>query len=216
MLNVKRTVAAGTLAALAASLAMTASADATTYYACVKKRGGRIRLVSRAAKCKRSERKISFNSAGVPGKNGVNGRNGLNGKNGASGLNGTNGANGTNGTTGFTSTLPKGESEVGTWGALPNGTTAGYSAISFNIPLANAPAVTITEANGEPPKPPCLGTVAKPTAESGHLCVYIDTSHFGGSVGLLDPATGKETAETYGTLVAVVGAPMDGTWAVTG
>ncbi len=162
-----------------------------------------MRLVARGAHCKRSERKISFNSTGSPGKNGLNGRNG------------TNGTNGTNGATGFTTTLPKGQSEMGTWGALSTGSTAGYSAISFTIPLAAAPAVTVTEATSEGPKPPCAGTVARPTAEAGHLCIYIDTRHFGGSVGVLDPVTGEAGAETFGTLVSVFFAPMDGTWAVT-
>lgn len=210
MQNLRRLASAGTVAALLATLTVAASADGATYYACVKKKGGAIRLVAARAHCKRSERKISFDSTGAPGKNGTNGRDGRDGRDGANGVNGTNGA------TGFTSTLPKGQSEMGTWGALPNGAAAGYSAISFTIPLASAPAVTVTEATPEGPKPPCLGTVAKPTAEPGHLCIYIDTRHFGGSVGTLDPVTGEEGAEAFGTLVSVSFSAMDGTWAVTG
>jgi len=122
-----RTAGIGALGALLVALAIPPSAGAATYYACVKKKGGAIRLVSRHTKCRRSERKISFNSEGVRGRNGLNGRNG---KIGANGVNGTNGANGTNGTTGFTATLPKGQTETGTWGAISPVPGAAYSAIS--------------------------------------------------------------------------------------
>ena len=129
----KRTAGAGTLGALLAALAVAPSADAATYYACVKKKSGAIRIVSRRTKCRRNEQKISFNSTGISGRNGANGRNGNNGKNGA------NGTNGTNGTTGFTSTLPKGATEEGTWAVLiPTPNTGDVAAVRFKIPMAAA------------------------------------------------------------------------------
>jgi hypothetical protein len=107
--------------ALLASLATAANAGATTYYACVKKRGGALRIVAASTRCKRIERKISFNSTGVPGRNG---RNGNNGRNGANGINGANGARGETGPAGsgattFTTTVPQGT--TATLATLGNG-----------------------------------------------------------------------------------------------
>ena len=71
------------------------AAPAATIYACQKKKGGAIRIVSSKTKCKKSsEKKISWATTGPAGKNGANGTNG------ASGTNGTNGSNGAGGATG--------------------------------------------------------------------------------------------------------------------
>jgi hypothetical protein len=67
----RRAASAGVAGALLAMLAIAPSAHATTYYACAKKKGGALRAVSRTTKCKRSERKIAFNSKGLPGKPGI-------------------------------------------------------------------------------------------------------------------------------------------------
>jgi hypothetical protein len=204
------------LGALLVALAVAPGAGAATYYACVKKKTGAIRLVARSARCRRSERKISFNSEGPRGRNGLNGRNGKNGTNGTNGANGANGTNGANGATGFTTTLPKGQTEQGTWGAIAPNPGSAYSAISFNIPLATAPATLVTEATGEPPPPACPGTFAKPTAASGQLCIYINTANITGSVDTVDPVTLMFGAETFGTLVKVTNGTANGSWAVTG
>jgi hypothetical protein len=96
-----------------------------------------------------------------------------------------------NGTTGFTETLPSGKTEQGNWAAA--GTPAGFGAagggllapISFVIPLAAAPEPLVigpeggegeaneAEAvkNGE-----CTGTVAKPGAAAGKLCIFVQAS----------------------------------------
>jgi hypothetical protein len=208
----------GAVGALLATLAMAPNAQAATYYACVKKKGGSIRIVSKATKCKRSERKISFNSEGAPGRNGLNGRNG---KNGAKGINGTNGANGTNG---FTTTLPKGATEEGTWAvAIWTAKTGAFSAISFNIPLATAPAVNVI-AKGAPSTAACPGKVAAPAAASGNLCIYTSTSSNIAELSVDDPAFEGgilNHASPWGTTVqaaagATVPAVAYGTWAVTG
>jgi hypothetical protein len=212
-----KTAGAGVTGALLAALAVAPSANAATYYACVKKKGGSIRIVSRTTKCKTSERKISFNSQGPPGRNGLNGRNG---KNGANGKNGT---NGTNGTTGFTSTLPKGATEEGTWAvAIPTPKTGAFSPISFNIPLATAPTVNVI-AKGGASTPSCPGKVAAPAAASGSLCVYtstndnitmsvIDPSLEGGALGKAGPWGAVLNPFTEATAPGVA----YGTWAVTG
>lgn len=75
----------GLLATVGASLLLIAlgtagSAGAATIYACQKKKGGTIRIVSAKAKCnKKTETKISWNTEGPAGKNGANGTNGTNG-----------------------------------------------------------------------------------------------------------------------------------------
>lgn len=85
---------------LLAAFAMAAQADAATLYACVKKEGGSVRLVSQRAKCTKSERKVSWSMTGPAGKNGASGANGAAGATGKNGANGGNGSNGTNGSTG--------------------------------------------------------------------------------------------------------------------
>jgi hypothetical protein len=207
----------GAIGALLATLALAPSAQAATYYACVKKKGGSIRIVSKATKCKRSERKISFNAEGPAGRNGLNGRNG---KNGANGKNGT---NGTNGTSGFTSTLPKGSTEEGTWAVVVASKPDAFSAISFNIPLAAAPAVNVI-AKGGPSTAACPGKVAAPAAASGNLCIYTSTSENVAELAVVDPSFEggiANHASAWGTMVkaaaaATVPGLAYGTWAVTG
>ncbi len=90
--------AASTL--LLSGLAMAPQAGASTLYACVKKKGGAARFVSARTSCRRSERKISWNTQGVRGLNGAKGKNGANGKPGVVGKNGANGKDGANGANG--------------------------------------------------------------------------------------------------------------------
>jgi len=118
---------------LFAALATASQAGAATYYACVKKNGS-AHVYAKKPKCKRGESKLSWNNVGPAGRNGVNGVNGVNGKNGNNGVNGANGA------TGFTSVLPTGATEVGTWAGQT--TASSYIPISFNIPLASKPETT--------------------------------------------------------------------------
>jgi hypothetical protein len=223
MVNVitrRRTAGIGTVGAILATLAMAPSADATTYYACVKKRSGSIRIVSRTTRCRRSERKISFNSEGPPGRNGSNGRNGRNGANGINGKNGANGINGINGTTGFTSTLPKGATEDGTWAVAVASGNSVFDAISFNIPLAAPPAVNVIPKGGAS-TPACPGTVGAPAASSGNLCVYTAINE-NTTILLINPSIeGAVTsgASSWGTVVKASAASSGaayGTWAVTG
>lgn len=83
----RRSLALATTAGVwcAAILASAPQADAATIYACVKKKDGAVRIVSRSARCKRSEKKISWNSVGPAGKNGLPGAPGAKGETGARG-----------------------------------------------------------------------------------------------------------------------------------
>jgi hypothetical protein len=82
------------LAIAATGGAMAASGGSATITACVKKHGGSL---YQAKKCKKGDKKLSWNQKGPAGPTGPAGSAGAAGTNGT---NGTNGANGTNGTDG--------------------------------------------------------------------------------------------------------------------
>jgi hypothetical protein len=69
-------------ALLIAALAMAPQSQASTVYACVKKKGGTTRIVSRTAKCKKGEKKLSWGTQGPAGKNGGRGATGSKGETG--------------------------------------------------------------------------------------------------------------------------------------
>jgi hypothetical protein len=71
-------------------------------YACAKKKGGALRVVSKGKRCKKSERKVSWNSRGVQGPKGETGAPGAAGVQGAAGAVGPDGAPGPAGETGPT------------------------------------------------------------------------------------------------------------------
>jgi hypothetical protein len=90
---------------LLSGLALAPQAGASTLYACVKKKSGAARFVSARTSCRRSERKISWNTQGVPGSAGAKGKNGANGRNGTNGKDGTNGKEGPSGKDGASAGL---------------------------------------------------------------------------------------------------------------
>jgi hypothetical protein len=102
-------VLAGAGALLLLALATAPLAGASTIYGCVKRKGGAVHIVSKAARCKKGEAKKSWNTKGPAGKAGARGAGGVNGatgpaaaasENGAPGAAGTKGANGLAGVTG--------------------------------------------------------------------------------------------------------------------
>jgi len=156
----------GTL--LTAAFAAAPQADAATLYACVKKEGGSMRLVSEKTKCHRSsERKVSWSTTGPAGTNGANGKNGANGANGSNGANGANGSNLTTQTP-----LASGQSESG-WYAVADGASAiGFvgDGISFSQPLSAPIAEGRVIFNGvgvTTPTCPGVGQAAR-----GFVCIY--------------------------------------------
>jgi collagen triple helix repeat protein len=167
--------------------------------------------------------------AGAAGPAGPAGPKGDTGAAGAPGAPGAPGKNGKDGQTGFTETLPSEATETGGWdisGATP--IAISDTALSFAIPLENAIAPAnvhfIDEVGKELPdeiaQTNCLGTAAAPSAEPGHLCIYLG-SHQGewefGSIFTLDEESTKG-ASTAGAILSVFGAPdvrLWGAWAVT-
>jgi hypothetical protein len=127
---------------------------------------------------------------GTPGTNGTNGTNGqsVTGKQLEPGEGGcedggsefTSASGNTtacNGTTGFTKTLPAGETEHGVWDYTENGSGgAQWVSLSFPIPLAKALVaanVHFIEEGATAPAGCTGGSVSKPVAEPGNLCVYV-------------------------------------------
>jgi collagen triple helix repeat protein len=137
--------------------------------------------------------------AGPKGDTGAAGANGSNGASGATGAKGATGATGATGQTGFTSTLPAGKTETGTFLLESTGLSAQIATtISFAIPLPSslgeaevhliAPdgkeLVKKTTEPAEEVDPTGCGTAIKtptgpeinaanPQAAPGNLCVYI-------------------------------------------
>jgi hypothetical protein len=133
------------LAGLAAS-----QADASTLYACVKKNGN-ARIFSNKPKCKKGEKKFSWNIEGLAGRNGANGVNGTNGINGINGINGKEGKEGKAGANGVAPNVFVGNKELKENFAnlmsvtVPKGSAAG-GVISFTILATDGGSQVITEA----------------------------------------------------------------------
>jgi hypothetical protein len=178
-------------------------------------------------------------AAGATGPGGAQGPAGGGGPQGPQGPAGKNGENGKAGKEGSPwtagGTLPSGSTETGLWALSPvEAGLANVAVASFSIPLA-APLtgshVHLINAAGEElhfggsptAQTACPGSLAKPEAESGDLCVYVAALNNleAGSEGINDLATGANGAGTTGaTMIAVritAGeVSASGTWAVTG
>lgn len=193
---------------------------------------------------------------GPQGTAGAQGQQGAKGDTGPQGITGPAGSPWTAG-----GTLPVGATETGAWLVNETGDEAKRktaepieTAISFPIPLVKAlineeecgesnhqPCVTdvVTREAQEHGTAPaaCKGSVESPTAESGHLCVYIsyleggadsETSFYDGVFNPDGLAPTEQYVEGTGTAGAIlsffaIGTPLKseravgaGTWAVTG
>jgi hypothetical protein len=179
---------------------------------------------------------------GPAGAAGPKGDTGAAGATGAPGAPGTNGKNGTNGKEGSPwtagGTLPSGKTETGVWIDSGEGGIRQPAEISFPIPLAE-PLVWGEGKPGEPEDqvhfinklgkevptlgkeisshPACPGTVEKPEAVPGNLCIY---AHSEGTTGsnesIINPAGGATSGFGAATTGAIFeDAPDRGTWAVT-
>jgi hypothetical protein len=114
-------------------------------------------------------------------------------------------------------TLASGHTEVGVFAGR---STAQFQdiPISFPIPLAAAPAVTVLASGATTAD--CAGSVASPTAAAGHLCVYENVNTTGKSGVAIDPATATHAAGHFGLYLFIEGTASSdnaayGTWAVT-
>jgi hypothetical protein len=125
--------------------------------------------------------------------------------------------------TGFTSTLPAGKTEVGTWAAWIGDSESDpqYVPISFNIPLATPPTTTLVAANAAP-STACPGSVSSPQAAPGTLCICVGYAQSNVTISNFDPDVqgGGPGAGVYGTILGISTPGSDGfgygTWAVAG
>ena len=183
------------------------------------------------------------NGTGTPGAAGGPGPKGETGKEGPPGPKGENGKNGSPGPEGPEGvcakehcTLPSNTTETGVWASNVGlkETEVQLVPISLPVPLATGAKVAfhlVEEATGSAP-PECPGTVAKPEAAPGNLCVYeravvggpFAISAYNPELGQTEPSeigtTGVilkvvEEHENSGTPEVVDGWLVRGDWAVT-
>jgi pilus assembly protein FimV len=129
-----------------------------------------------------------------------------------------NGKAGTNGQTGFTETLPSGKTLTGTWSIYATGETAGWAALSFDIPLASAPSELVY--NEPETAGLCPGTAADPQAAAGKVCVYetSNSSEISGAPAMVfveDAPFAPELFKSGALFFMTSGYWARGTWAVT-
>jgi hypothetical protein len=174
-------------------------------------------------------------ATGVQGPTGATGPQGPAGEKGEKGEKGTKGANGTNGAIHPGETLPPDASETGVWLNTSTPATQQSTQLSFTIPLAESltwgeglpgepenQVHYINELGNEVPTvgtelashPACPGTVERPEATPGNLCIYaFVASPTGQNENITNPAHGGSGAATTG---ALLDAPESrGTWVVT-
>jgi hypothetical protein len=135
-----------------------------------------------------------------------------------------NGAAGKNGETGFTSSLPPGKTETGSWAVtIPPGDFAAFrTAISFPIPIQgplDSSHVHFVEVGGTAPAGCTGGTAAAPSADPGNLCVYEAKESGLNFASLVTPTVGSEEAGAGATGAVLTFTGEEGlgwgTWAVT-
>jgi hypothetical protein len=137
-------------------------------------------------------------------------------------------------------TLPEGKTETGVWGlaSTVNNSTSGFTVVSLSFPIPlSAPLASEAECGqpgkaqcpthiikrGEAPPAGCKGTVEKPEAEPGNLCVFESENENVEYIYASNPAgpLSLESASAYGSNLLIFpkapSSPVElwGTWAVT-
>lgn len=151
---------------------------------------------------------------GAPGAPGATGATGAAGPTGKTGATGATGVTGPTGETGFTTTLPTGKTETGSWEFGPT-TGVQFELISgsFNIPLSKVSKKIVKLKEGEGETTDCPGTAMEPKAAAGVICFYtiVEEKKF--------EVTGFEFKTKAGFQLLVGGTEAEslalGTWAVT-
>jgi len=174
---------------------------------------------------KKSKKKAKRGPRGPKGAKGDTGPQGLQGAKGDTGPQGPAGPPGPAGTTGFATTLPPGESIMGSWttGTIngPETNSLQFEAISFPFPLsselpnANVEFIGLGEETGEGN---CPGTIGEPEAMPGHLCIYTSNKEVGPESdvnfgGFEIPTPGNTGVILKFTVSGL--ASMNGTWVLT-
>lgn len=200
---------------LLAAFVLSARADASTLYACIKHKGGAVRFVSSKTKCKKGESKVSWNSVGSAGKTGATGPAGPTGATGATGSTGAKGATGPAGP--FPGKLPRGITLRGDYhvgGTAAAGGSLAVGAISFLFEFASAPEYHyLTE--GASSTTECPGSFEEPEAAPGDLCLYSEDED-NLELGSVDTNTPNRFGDTIFADSTAAGSFFGiGTWAAT-
>jgi hypothetical protein len=216
-------VAFAALLAACGGVAVAATSSSPVIRACANKRTGALRLANR---CRRSERRVSWNQTGPQGTAGVRGARGATGATGAAGAAGTAGAQGNPGPT--TDVLPSGKTERGWFLADTNAAKGEFlgTSITFNFALPSAPEVSYVDIKGAPTAN-CPGSLSNPQAAPGKLCLYVglrtnvdNTAPYTFGIDAISSNEEDNTADPfgaqiYGKAVAEGRAEYHGTYAVT-
>jgi hypothetical protein len=138
-----------------------------------------------------------------------------------------NGKNGTNGTSGFTETLPSEMTETGVW-AIGGASPAGYAYTDLSFPIQLESSISASNVHFEPdagfvePEAAlCPGSDLEPSAEPGHLCVYLGSVEGGAwenPLISLPDISAQVGASKVGAVLSVLAEPntrLRGSWAVT-
>lgn len=191
------------------AVAATRHRPAPTVTACVARADGSVRIVSAGARCGRHARKLTW------------------AKQGPRGLTGAQGAQGPAGP--LLDVLPSGKTLRGVYdasGTVVDGQriqTSEGASVTFQVPLAAAPNPHFLS-KGDPPTADCPGTVERPAAAPGQLCVYEGGQWSNGPITIYDPTTQASPGTTkwgFGLLIQPMsntntyGYTSHGTWAVT-
>ena len=109
--------------------------------------------------------------------------------------------------------LQSGKTETGTWAFTKNSPGQIRVPLSLPIPTKEPLHVGFAQSGEEDPSPHCVGSVAKPTADPGYLCVYSEQHE--------DPLNALGPVRTSGVVLIYesnsTAAPQvnEGTWAAT-
>lgn len=210
----ERVSATGVIAVLALVFAMGGGAWAAKKY-----------VITSTSQIKPSVlKKLKKKLKGKPGKQGATGSAGATGAAGPEGGQGAKGDPGPEGSPWTAGgTLPPGQTETGNWGVLlvePG--AAEWISLSFPIPLEesiDSGSNIHLIANAGEDEEDCPGTAEAPSAEPGHLCVYVYQNFFGipeftftssqvsGVSFLAEPESGEESAGATGTFAVTAETP---------
>lgn len=203
------------------AVAATRQSASSTVTACVARADGSVRIVSAGARCGRRARKLAWSKEGPRGFTGAQGVQGTQGKQGQQGPQGPAGP--------LLDQLPSGKTLRGVYdvsGTVVNGQTIQRSegaSVTFQLPLPAAPNPHFI-GKGARSTANCPGTVERPAAAPGQLCVYEGGQWSNGTITIYDPTTQASPGTTrwgFGLLIDAssssgsFGYTSHGTWAVT-
>jgi hypothetical protein len=234
----KRVTYANVVVTVALVFAMTGGAYAAKHYlisstkqispSVLKELAGKTGAVGKEGPAGKNGTNGSTGAPGPQGLQGLEGKAGKEGKQGEEGEEGREGKEGKEGKEGAkgqpwtpSNTLPSGATETGVWGTRPPEGKQELVSLSFPVALATE----LDEAHVHiAPNAACSGTVEKPTAEPGNLCVYPGVAANVKLEEIVKPYGFNEAgAGTTGANLAIsgnTGVPVpifysNGSWAVT-